>query len=159
MTYDIIYYVFAVVIVLSALVCAFSKNIMRSAFALFLTLIAVSALYVILHSELFALVNILFISGIAIMILIFIPKIKFLFSTEESQLNKTHFISVITISLLVAIISSIVASTRWQRFEINYDVNSYTLIFSKFMPLVILVAIIASVIIFLTKFILKKNNS
>ncbi len=158
MAYDIIFYVLTVLIIFTSLVCAFSKDLVRSAFAVFTALIGISAIYVLLHSELFALVNMLFVSAIGLTILIFSPKINSLGAAEQAETPKTNYISTVTISLLAAIVSSLAAATRWQRFEIDYSLNSYLLIFSKFLPIVIMVVLIASVITFSLKFILKEEE-
>lgn len=66
----IIYYFFAVLIVGSAAVVAFSKNIMYSAFALLFTFFGVAAIYVLLNADFLALTQIMiYIGGILILII------------------------------------------------------------------------------------------
>jgi hypothetical protein len=60
--------------------------------------------------------------------------------------------------LLTAILASIITSARWQNFAINYNTDSYELIFSKFLPLIIIAAVMGSVIVFTSRLILKKDK-
>jgi NADH-quinone oxidoreductase subunit J len=66
----IIFYFFAVLIVGSAAVVAFSKNIMYSAFALLFTFFGVAAIYVLLNADFLALTQIMiYIGGILVLII------------------------------------------------------------------------------------------
>ena len=66
----IIFYFFAVLIVASAMVVVFSKNIMYSAFALLFTFFGVAAIYVLLNADFLALTQIMiYIGGILVLII------------------------------------------------------------------------------------------
>jgi NADH:ubiquinone oxidoreductase subunit 6 (subunit J) len=154
--YDILYYIFSVSIISSSLFLAFSRNILNSAFALLLTLIASCGIYILLNSELFALVCILTLSGITLILLIFTPSIRTFFKEVQIKLPSVHFIFIIIISLLTSIVSSLISSTRWGLFEINFDTNSFSLVFSKYFPLILTIILILSVIITSSGYLLKK---
>ncbi|MBI5325504.1 MAG: NADH-quinone oxidoreductase subunit J [Ignavibacteriae bacterium] len=66
----IIFYFFAVLIVASAMVVVFSKNIMYSAFSLLFTFFGVAAIYVLLNADFLALTQIMiYIGGILVLII------------------------------------------------------------------------------------------
>ncbi|MBK7259817.1 MAG: NADH-quinone oxidoreductase subunit J [Ignavibacteriae bacterium] len=69
-TFDIIFYVFAAVTIVSAFVVVFTKNIMYAAFSLLFTFIGVAALYVLLHADFLAVTQILiYVGGILVLLL------------------------------------------------------------------------------------------
>lgn len=157
--YDTLYYIFSVLIISAALFLTFSRNILNSTFSLLLILLGGCGVYTLLNSELFALVNILVFTGIASILLIFTPHIRRFFKEAEIKLPTVHFISIIIISLLTAIVSSLLASTRWRLFEINFEVNSFSLVFSKYFPVILAIILILSVIIVSSSYILKKPQN
>ncbi len=69
-----------------------------------------------------------------------------LFSESE---GKNNLIPVICLGFFTAIISAIPGAAKWQKFEINYDYNNFALIFTKYLPVILLIAILASVFILL----------
>ncbi len=67
---SLIFYVFAVVIIGSAAVTAFSKNIMYAAFGLLFTFFGVAGMYVLLNADFLAITQIMiYIGGILILII------------------------------------------------------------------------------------------
>jgi len=67
---DAVFYLFALMIVGSASIVVFSKNIMYSAFALLFTLFGVAGLYVLLNADFLAVTQIMiYIGGILILII------------------------------------------------------------------------------------------
>lgn len=69
-TFDIIFYVFAAITIISAFVVVFTKNIMYAAFSLLFTFIGVAALYVLLHADFLAVTQILiYVGGILVLLL------------------------------------------------------------------------------------------
>lgn len=68
--YQIIFYGFAVLVISSAIVVAFSKNIIHSAFALLLTFFGVAGLYVFLAADFLAAAQVLiYVGGILVLLL------------------------------------------------------------------------------------------
>ncbi|MGA2296845.1 MAG: NADH-quinone oxidoreductase subunit J [FCB group bacterium] len=68
--FDIVFYAFAAIIVISAAIVVFSKNIMYSAFSLLFTFFGVAAIYVLLNADFIALTQILiYIGGILVLII------------------------------------------------------------------------------------------
>jgi NADH:ubiquinone oxidoreductase subunit 6 (subunit J) len=157
--HTVIFYILFAVIIASAFYISFGKNILSSSFSMFTLLVSASGAYVLLNSELFALINILFWVGMSALLFILFPGIRNITINDEAHLAKSHFLSIIVLGTLTALVSSLVSSTRWQVFEINYEFNSLMLIFTKYLPLIILLAVISSVIITSLSVLLKNNNS
>ncbi len=68
--YHVIFYGFAVLVVFSAMVVAFSRNIIHSAFALLLTFFGVAGLYVFLAADFLAAAQVLiYVGGILVLLL------------------------------------------------------------------------------------------
>ncbi|MEK6571394.1 MAG: NADH-quinone oxidoreductase subunit J, partial [Bacteroidota bacterium] len=68
--FDIVFYVFALVTVVSAFVVVFSKNIVHSAFSLLFTFFGVAGLYVLLNADFLAVTQLLiYVGGILILLL------------------------------------------------------------------------------------------
>ena len=69
-TFDIVFYVFAVITVVSAFVVVFSRNIMYAAFSLLFTFFGVAGLYVLLSADFLAVTQILiYVGGILVLLL------------------------------------------------------------------------------------------
>src|SRR4030095_14049789 len=157
--YDSLYYIFSAIIVITSIYLTFSKNLLNSLFAVLVTLLACSGLYVLLNSELFALLNILAITIIASIMLRYIPYLKKNLLVDEFNATDSNLLSSLIISLLTAVISSILASTRWPAPEINFEINSFALLFSKYLPALLAVIITFSVLFTCISYLLKKTKS
>ncbi|MCC6397764.1 MAG: NADH-quinone oxidoreductase subunit J [Bacteroidetes bacterium] len=69
-TFDIVFYAFAAITVLSAFVVVFSRNIMYAAFSLLFTFCGVAGLYVLLQADFLAVTQILiYVGGILVLLL------------------------------------------------------------------------------------------
>src|SRR4030095_10244140 len=157
--YDALYYIFSAVIIIASLYLLFSKNLLNSLFAILVTLLACSGFYVLLNSELVALLNILAITILASILLGYLPYFKNLLMIEEINDPKPNFTSLILISLLTAIISSLIASTRWPAPDINFEITTFALLFTKYLPVILAVIIMLSVFITCLSYMLKKTKS
>jgi NADH-quinone oxidoreductase subunit J len=68
--FDLVFYVFALITLISGCVVVFSKNIIYSAFSLLFTFFGVAALYVLLHADFLAVTQILiYVGGILVLLL------------------------------------------------------------------------------------------
>jgi NADH:ubiquinone oxidoreductase subunit 6 (subunit J) len=157
--YSAIFYILFIIIAVSAFYISFGRNILSTSFSMVVMLLSVSGIYVMLNAELFALINILLFTGIAVLLMILFPAIRNLSIDDEIILPKSHFFSIIILGTLTALLSSLVSSTRWKLFNVNYEFNSLLLIFTKYLPLIILIAILTSVIITSLSVILNKNTT
>lgn len=68
---DLILGIFALVVILPVLYMLFTKNIIRAAFAFAVSLLGMAAIYVLLHAELMAVVQIMIYAGGVIVLLLF----------------------------------------------------------------------------------------
>jgi NADH-quinone oxidoreductase subunit J len=124
---DIIFYLFAIIIVVSASVVVFSRNIMYSAFSLLFTFFGVAGLYVLLSADFLAVTQILiYVGGILVLIIFGV-----LLTTKITGIDiKSGIIQVTPAAIIVAIIagtlSGIFWTTNWLQIEspqINTTVN------------------------------------
>jgi NADH-quinone oxidoreductase subunit J len=68
--FDVVFYVFAVITVVSAFIVVFSRNIVYSAFSLLFTFFGVAGLYVLLNADFLAVTQLLiYVGGILILLL------------------------------------------------------------------------------------------
>lgn len=125
---------------------------------MFILLLSASGIYVMLNSELFALINVLFVSGVMVLLLIFFPNIMNISVEDEIPMAKSHYLSIIIIGVIGALLTSLASSTRWPVIDINYEFNTFMLIFIKYLPVIILMAVLGSVMISSLSVLLNKNN-
>jgi NADH:ubiquinone oxidoreductase subunit 6 (subunit J) len=156
--YDFLFYIFFVITIASAMVAAFSKSLPKAAFALVLTLLAVSGLYVLLISELFALINILLLILTTAFLFMAAPKLKVVIEEENLTYSSRHFFFTIIVSLFTATVSGILSNTRWRVFTPDYSENSYALIFNAYLPLILAVMMIFYIITVSLGFYYKKTH-
>lgn len=155
--YNVIFYILLILILSAGIIIAFGRNNISSAFSLYILLISSSGVYVMLNSELFGLINILIVAGITILLLISFPGIRDLTFLQNTEVKSSGYISTAILGLLTALVSSLVSSTRWHSGEISYDFNSFTLIFTKYLPVIIFLAVTASVMLPLFALTVKKE--
>ncbi len=60
---------------------------------------------------------------------------------------KTNIFSLLVISLLTAILASLLGNTRWQMINIDYSLNSFSMIFTKYIPFILAISLLFSVMI------------
>ena len=107
---DIVFYAFALLIVVSAFVVVSSKNVMHSAFSLMFTLLGIAALYVLLNADFIAMTQIMVYIG-GIMILIVFGN---MLTTRITNVDvKTRNIQILPTAVLAAIIGGALCGTFW----------------------------------------------
>lgn len=72
--------------------------------------------------------------------------IKYLID-DSFQAVKSNFFSLLTISLLTAIITSVLGSARWQMASIDNTLNSFGLIFTRYLPFIFVITVLTSAIV------------
>jgi NADH-quinone oxidoreductase subunit J len=122
---NIIFLFIAITIIFSAIIVAFSKNILYSAFALLFTLLGVAGLYFYLNAAFIACLQIMiYVGGILVLILFAImltQNIKDVNITNKSvNIGLGSFLLIIGIGVL----SYILARANWQNFEPVYTEKS-----------------------------------
>lgn len=114
MSFDLIFYTFAILTLAAAGVVAFSANILRSAFALLLCFFGVAAIYVMLGADFLAGIQVLiYVGGVVVLILFAIlvtSKIKDIHVSNES---KNRLPAAIVSTLLFAVMSAVIWRIPW----------------------------------------------
>jgi hypothetical protein len=141
--YEVFYYIFAAMTLVFCLLTAFSDRAESSVnyFAVFI--FAFCGLIVLLNSPLIALV-ILLLTFIKMILLI-------LFSKQSSNAGEAHdtrsYSYLVLTGIFAALLTSLVSSTRIHQFEIDFSAADPSLIFSVYLPVIILIAVVVSAIL------------
>ena len=64
---------------------------------------------------------------------------------EEPQ-PRLNLISIVMLSAFTAVLAGAGSTAKWKIFEIDYSVNTYGLVFTKYMPALLVIALLTSVI-------------
>lgn len=112
--YDYIFYLFAVITVVSAVFVVTSKNIIHAAFSLLLTFFGVSGVYVLLGADFIAIVQIMVYVGGILVLLIF----GVMLTNKITNVDiKTGTLNVLTasigIGIFLGLVTSIMVWTDW----------------------------------------------
>jgi NADH-quinone oxidoreductase subunit J len=100
--FDVVFYLFAFITVVSAFVVVFSKNIIYSAFSLLFTFFGVAGLYVLLQADFLAVTQVLiYVGGILVLLLFGVMLTNKVVNVEL----KTGTINTIPALILVAVIA------------------------------------------------------
>jgi len=104
--FDIIFYLFALVTVVSAFIVVFSKNIVYSAFSLLFTFFGVAGLYVLLYADFLAITQVMiYVGGILVLILFGVMLTSKIVSIDL----KTGTIQSVPALVLVAVVAGTLA--------------------------------------------------
>lgn len=118
---DIVFYAFAILIIASAFIVVFSKNIMHSAFSLMFTLLGVAGFYVLLNADFIAMTQIMvYIGGILILIVFGV-----MLTTRVTNVDiKSKNIQIMPAAIFTAIIGGTLCgifwNTKWMSFDTPY---------------------------------------
>jgi NADH-quinone oxidoreductase subunit J len=112
--YDIIFYLFATITIVSAVVVVNAKNIIHAAFSLLLTLFGVSGIYVLLGADFLAIVQIMvYVGGILILLLFGVMLTNKITNVEIRTGAIYVFPAIVVVGAFTAILFSVVTSTNW----------------------------------------------
>ena len=151
--YIIIFYLFAAITIVSAIVVVNSKNIVHAAFSLLLTFFGVSGLYALLGADFLAVVQIMVYVGGILILLIFGVMLTNKITNVEIKSGTIQVIpAIIGLATFAAILVSLMTSTKWksEKIEIpettiysigNTLLNEYVLIFELLGILLLIVLI------------------
>jgi NADH-quinone oxidoreductase subunit J len=104
--FDLVFYVFAFITIVSAFIVVFSKNIIYSAFSLLFTFFGVAGLYVLLQADFLAVTQILiYVGGILVLMLFGVMLTNKVINVEM----KTGTLQTIPALILVAIVAGTLA--------------------------------------------------
>jgi len=110
----ILFYVLALIIVVSAVMVVFNKNVVHSAFSLFFTLFAISGIYVLLKADFIALTQIMVYVGGILILLIFGVMMTTKVTNVELKTKNLNTIPSLVFSIgIVTILIFVIFSTKW----------------------------------------------
>ena len=112
--YDLIFYLFAAITIVSAIVVVTSKNIIYSAFSLLFTLFSISGLYVLLGADFVAVVQIMvYVGGILILLLFGVMLTNKITSVDIRTSVTNTYPALLGAVLLLASLIVVFLSTDW----------------------------------------------
>lgn len=153
--YDIIFYLFAAVTVLSAFFVVSTRNIVRAAFFLLFTFFGVSGLYVMLGADFVAIVQLIVYVGGILILLIFGVMITNKITEVEIKTGTIHTLpAAIGVGLFTGMLGAVVLGTNWLQLDTEMPVstlstlgnmllNEYVLVF-ELLGILLLVALIGA---------------
>ena len=113
--YSVIFYIFALIIVVSTVTVVVTKNILHSAFALFMTLFGVAAIYVLLYADFIAITQILvYIGGILVLIIFGIMLTNKITDAELKTKNLSVVPAAIFVIIFTALLIFVMVTTQWK---------------------------------------------
>jgi NADH-quinone oxidoreductase subunit J len=112
--YDIIFYLFAIITVASAVIVVTSKNVIHAAFSLLLTFFGVSGIYVLLGADFLAVVQIMvYVGGILILLIFGVMLTNKITSVEIKTGTLNVLAASIIIGIFMGLVTSIMIWTDW----------------------------------------------
>lgn len=112
--YDYIFYLFAAITVVSALVVVFSRNVIYSAFALMFTFLGVAGLYVLLQADFLAIAQIMiYVGGILVLLIFGVMLTNKVTDVEIKSGTIQVFPGTIIIAVLLGTLILIMTKTIW----------------------------------------------
>ena len=112
--YTILFYIFAIAIIASAVVVVTAKNIIYSAVSLFITLFFIAGLYVLLNADFIAITQIMvYIGGILILLIFGIMLTSKITDVELTTSNLSAVPAIIFTVGITTIIIFVILTTKW----------------------------------------------
>ena len=154
--YDIIFYIFALVTIISAGIVVFSKSIVYSAFSLLFTFSGVAGIYVLLGADFIAVTQLLiYVGGILILVIFGVMLTTNATDVEVNTQTLKALPATIVVAVVSALLVSMMISTRWKQGDAPVPETSVTeigqLLLTKYLlpfeiaSVVLLVAIMGAV--------------
>lgn len=110
----IIFYILALVTVVSAVMVVFNKNVIHSAFALFFALFAVSGFYVLLQADFIAITQIMiYVGGILILLLFGVMLTTKITDIQINSKSMNTIPGLIFTAGIITILIFIITTTKW----------------------------------------------
>jgi len=114
--FDIVFYIFALITVVSGFVVVFSKNIVYSAFSLLFTFFGVAGLYVLLNADFLAVTQLLiYVGGILILLLFGVMLTSKVINVQMKTGTLQTFPAVILVAGLAGVLCGVFYITDWKR--------------------------------------------
>ena len=153
--YDIIFYLFAAVTVISAFFVVTTRNVVHAAFYLLFTLFGVAGIYVLLGADFVAIVQLIVYIGGILILLIFGVMITNKITQVDIKTGTIHTLpAAIGVGLFTGIVGAVILNTEW--FQTKSEIpqstlstlgtmllNEYVLVF-ELLGILLLVALIGA---------------
>ncbi len=143
---DILFYIFTSITLLGAIYIAFSyssRNSIKAAMYLFAGIIG---LLIFLNFHLFSLLSLLFLLLLFSSSLLIRDSLSY-YLTESERTIKVNIISLLIISTLTAVFAGLLGAAKWPKFEVVYELNSLSLIFTKYIAAFLVIGLFGSTVI------------
>jgi NADH-quinone oxidoreductase subunit J len=153
--YDIIFYLFAAITVISAVFVVTNRNIIYSAFFLLLTLFGVAGIYVLLAADFIAVVQIMVYIGGILILLLFGVMLTNKITNVDIRTGTTHMLpAAVAVAIFAGILVSVMIWTNWKSEPAqiptttinalgNLLITNYVLIF-ELLGILLLIALIGA---------------
>ncbi len=112
--YDLFFYLFALIILISAVIVVSSRHIVRSAFALLFTLFGVAGIYVMLNADFLAIVQlIVYIGGILILIIFGVMLTNKAVNVQIKTKAMNVLPATIAVGIFAGVLTATLAKNKW----------------------------------------------
>ncbi len=116
--FDIIFYIFAAAVIVSAGIVVFSKNIVYSAFSLMFTFLGVAGLYVMLNADFIAITQLLiYVGGILVLMIFGVMLTTNAANVELNAQTLKALPATVVVAVVSALLVSTMISTQWKTNE------------------------------------------
>lgn len=124
-SYDIIFYLFAAITILSALFVVTSRNIVHSAFYLLFTFFGVAGIYVLLGADFIAVVQLVVYVGGILILLIFGVMLTNKITNVQIKTGSIQIIpAAIGVALFAGTLIAALYNTNWKNFDTEVPVST-----------------------------------
>ena len=153
--YDIIFYLFAIITIGSAIIVVNARNIVHAAFSMLLTFFGVAGIYVLLGADFLAVVQIMvYVGGILILMLFGVMLTNRITNVDIRSGSIQVIPSIIGLAVFAALLISIMTATEWKvgeftiPFTTAYEIgdvliSQFVLIF-ELLAILLLIALIGA---------------
>jgi len=153
--YDLIFYLFAIITLVSAVLVVSSKSIVHSAFYLLFTFFGVAGIYALLGADFVAIVQLLVYVGGILILLLFGVMLTNRISNVELRTGSVHVLpAAIGVGMLWGALTAVMTKTKWGNIKSNTSdftapylgrmlTTDYVLIF-ELLGILLLIALVAA---------------
>jgi NADH-quinone oxidoreductase subunit J len=153
--YDIIFYLFAIITIGSAIIVVNARNIVHAAFSMLLTFFGVAGIYVLLGADFLAVVQIMvYVGGILILMLFGVMLTNKITNVDIRSGSIQVIPAIIGLAVFAALLISVMTATNWKTepfsipLKTAFDIgeiliSQYVLIF-ELLAILLLVALIGA---------------
>jgi len=153
--YDIIFYLVALMVVVSAAMVVGSKNIVRAAYSLLFTFLGVAGIYILLGADFIGVTQLMvYVGGILILLLFGIMLTNKVYSVDIRRENAYIIPSIVIVGIFAAFLIFVMTETNWVTADPTFPNTTvfdlgktllvhYSLIF-EILAIVLLIALIGA---------------